>query len=134
MHTSSAPARKASHQHSYNALHGLIADRSPSCPFGRDVDETDDHRVSCPATNCFRARADELILSTLRRAGYDGPSFGWLETANCPISVRGAWPATDLGLSLAVSEIYYYQHLCARTCFTPCFQVWLSAALDRSRI
>jgi hypothetical protein len=60
--------------------------RSPSCPFGCDVDETDDHLASCPATNCIRARADELILSTLRRAGYDGPSFGWLETANCPIS------------------------------------------------
>jgi hypothetical protein len=60
--------------------------RSPSCPFGCDVDDTDDHLASCPATNCIRARADELILSTLRRAGYDGPSFGWLETANCPIS------------------------------------------------
>jgi hypothetical protein len=60
--------------------------RTPQCPFGCDSNETDDHLANCVGTAFIRAQADQLILSTLRRAGYDGPSFGWLQTADCPVS------------------------------------------------
>jgi hypothetical protein len=58
---------------------------SPLCPFGCNREEADDHLANCPATEYIRTQADQLILSTLRSAGYEGADFGWL-AANCPVS------------------------------------------------